>query len=374
MRLVDASKDRPVWSGSYEGELKDVLGLQTKVAEAIAEEIHVALTAPDRARIFRDRRVNLDAYNAYLKGRHQYFSGYTQESTEKAIAWFHQALDLDPSYAPAYAALADCYWGLSNVYYPPTEAMPKAKWAALKALELDDSLAEAHAMLALVRSSYEFKRAEADKGFKRAIELKSSDAQVHLLYGIHLAEMGGFDEAVSEVEQAEKLDPVSPFMNGYVALPLYFAHRYDEAIQRLQPVIEMHPNYHHPHALLALAYERKGLWSKAIPEMERAYELDRDQDGLAQLGHMYAVSGRTADAIKVLGQLQELSRRRYVSAYNIAVLYTGLGQKDEAFRWLQKVEEDRSEWFGGVNVDPRLDSLHSDPRFASILRSVGLAP
>jgi tetratricopeptide (TPR) repeat protein len=141
----------------------------------------------------------------------------------------------------------------------------------------------------------------------------------------------------------------------------------------LQPIVELHPDYQHPHSLLALAYEQKGLLAKAIPEMERAYELDRDQDGLAQLGHMYAVAGRTADAIRLLGQLQELSRRRYVSAYNIAVLYAGLGQKDEAFHWLQKVEEDRSEWFAAVNVDPRLDPLHSDPRFAGVLRSVGLS-
>ena len=229
------------------------------------------------------------------------------------------------------------------------------------------------AVYTLLKFGFEFNRDEADKGFKRAIELKSGDAQVHLLYGIHLAEISRFDEALSEVEEAQKLDPISPFMSGYVGVPLFFAHRYDEAIQRLQPIIEMHPTYQHPQALLALAYEQKGLWAKAIPEMERAYELDPDQDALAQLGHIYAVSGRTADAIKTLGQLQELSRRRYVSAYNIAVLYAGLGQKDEAFHWLEKIDEDRSEWFAAVNVDPRLDSLHSDPRFADLLRSVGLA-
>jgi serine/threonine protein kinase/Flp pilus assembly protein TadD len=373
VRLVDAPRDRPFWNGTYEGEMQEVLALQSKVAEAIAGEIHVTLTVPDSARMFRNRRVNLDAYDAYLKGRYQYFSGYTQESTEKAIAYFRQALDLDPSYAPAYAGLANCYWGLSSVYYPPKEVMPKAKWAALKALALDDSLADAHAMLALVRSAYEFNQAGAGNEFKRAIELKSSDAQVHLLYGIHLAEIGRVDEALSEVEQAQKLDPVSPFLSGYIGVPLFLAHRYDEAIQRLQPIVELHPDYQHPHSLLALAYEQKGLLAKAIPEMERAYELDRDQDGLAQLGHMYAVAGRTADAIRLLGQLQELSRRRYVSAYNIAVLYAGLGQKDEAFHWLQKVEEDRSEWFAAVNVDPRLDPLHSDPRFAGVLRSVGLS-
>jgi tetratricopeptide (TPR) repeat protein len=150
------------------------------------------------------------------------------------------------------------------------------------------------------------------------------------------------------------------------------ARKYDQAIQRLQSVVDAHPDYHQPHAFLALAYEQKGDWPKAIAEMEKAYELDKEPEALAQLGHIYAVAGRKADALKVLGQLTELSRRRYVSAYDIAVLHAGLGEPDQAFQWLQKVDEDRSEWFAAVNVDPRLYALHSDPRFADILRKVGL--
>ena len=373
IRLVDAQQDRSIWSGSYEGELQNVLALQEQVAAAIAGEIDVTLASPKKGRISQARRVDLGAYDAYLKGRHQYLTEFSDESIQKALGWFRQALTLDPTYAPAYAGMADCYYMISNQYYAPAEVMPKAKWAAQKALDLDDTIAEAHATLALVKSLYEFDRSEAEKGFKRAIELKPSDAQIHLWYGLHLAGMGRFDEAVAEVERALKLDPISPAMNAYVGAPLYLAHRYDQSIQRMQPIAVMSPDTQLAHAFLALAYEQKGELVKAISEMERAYELEKEPQSLAQLGHMYAVSGRTAEARKALAGLKELSHHRYVAAYDIGVLHAGLGERDEAFRWLQKVEEDRSEWFAVINVDPRLDALHSDPRWAGILRSVGLS-
>jgi len=179
---------------------------------------------------------------------------------------------------------------------------------------------------------------------------------------------------VAESERAREFDPGSPEMSAYVGLPLYLARRYDHVIERMIPIAEMNPAYHHPHAFMGLAYEQKGDFAKAIAELGKAYELDRQPEALAQLGHVYAVSGRTVEARRVLRQLNELSRKRYISAYNFAVLYAGLGERDEAFRWLQKVEEDRSEFFAALNVDPRLDALHSDPRWAGILRSVGLSP
>jgi len=185
--------------------------------------------------------------------------------------------------------------------------------------------------------------------------------------------MSRFQEALAEVEQAQKLDPVSAGMNAYIDFDLFMAHRYDDAIQRLQPIADSDPNYHQTHAFLALAYEQKGELSKAIVEMEKAYELDKEPEALAQLGHIYAMAGRTVDARKVLAQLMKLSRQRYVSTYNIALVHAGLGEREEAFRWLQTVEKDRSEWFAEINVDPRFDALHSDPRFAGLLSIVGLA-
>jgi tetratricopeptide (TPR) repeat protein len=176
------------------------------------------------------------------------------------------------------------------------------------------------------------------------------------------------------MDRTLKLDPVSPAIGVYAVWPLYFARRWDEAIQRLRPMTELNPDYIHAHSLLALCYEQKGELGAAIAEMETAWKLDKEPESLAQLGHMYAIAGRNADALRVLTQLKELSRRSYVSAYEFGVLYAGLGDRNEAFRWLERVAEDRSEFFAMVNVDPRLDVLHSDPRFGALRRAVGLEP
>jgi serine/threonine-protein kinase len=374
IRLVDAPQDRPVWSGSYEGELSEVLALQERVAAAIAGEIGVTLKTPGTTGVVRHRRVDVGAYDAYLRGRQEYFGGFTEEANRKAVAWFQKALALDPTYAPAYAGLADCQYMLSNIYYPPTEVMPKARAAVEKALELDETLAEAHATLALINSLYEFRRDEAENGFRRALELKPGDPLIHLWYGLHLAGTRRLDAAITEVEQARKLDPVSPATNAYIGMPLLLARRYDEVIRRMQSLAEEHPEYHHPHAWLGLAYEQKGEWEKAIAAMARAYQADKQPEALAQLGHMYAAAGRTAAARTVLDELMKMSGKRYVAAYNIALMHAGLGERDEAFRWLDKAREDRSEWFAFVGVDPRLDAFRSDPRFAGVLRNAGLAP
>ena len=374
MSLVDALKDRPVWSSSYEGELQDVLALQERVADAIAREIDATLTARDGAQMSRSRRINLDAYDAYLKGRHEYFTAFNKESTQRATDWFQRAIALDPGYAPAYAGLADCYYMVSNQYYAPTEVMPRAKAAALKAIDLDDTLGGAHATLALVRSVYDFNHAEAEKGFHRALELKPSDAGAHVWYGLYLVAMGRFDEAAIELNRAQKLDPSSPALNGYAGAVLYYAHRYDEVIRRMRALIEKNPDYQQPYAWIALAYEQKGAWDKAIAAMEKSTQLDGGEvDGLAQLAHIYAVVGRTADARRLLKRVTEISRRRYVSAWDFALIHAGMGERDESFRWLQKVEEDRSEMFVLMNVDPRFDSLRADPRFRGVLRSAGLS-
>jgi len=252
--------------------------------------------------------------------------------------------------------------------------MPKARAAALTAIKLDDSLGEAHATLALVRYGYEFNPAEAEKGFKRALELTPGSAPAHLWNGMHLTAMGRADEALAEAERARQLDPASPALNSYIGVLLYFSHRYDEIIQRMRPIIEAHPEYHEPHWWMAMAYEQKGDWAKAIEEAQKTLALYPDgTDGLAALGHMFAMAGRTADARKMLRRVLRLSSDRYVAAYGVAVLYAGLGERDEAFRWLRKVEQDPSEDFAFAHLDPRLDSIRVDARFAEITRLMRLA-
>jgi tetratricopeptide (TPR) repeat protein len=374
IRLIDATQDRPVWSGSYEGEIGDVLALQEKVAAAVAAEIGVTLTGGNKDRAVRHRRVDVGAYDAYLRARRQYFTAFSRESIDKAIALFEQALALDRSYAPAYAGLADCYYMLSSMYYPPTETMPRARWAALKAIELDDRLGEAHATLALVSSLYEYNRSEAEKGFQRAIELKPGDALSHLWYSLHLAAVRQFDKSIAEAERATRLDPVSPATNAYAGWPLYLARRYDQAIQRMLPLTDAHPGFNLPYAVAGEAHVQKADWARALAFLEKAHQLDPMPETFAQLGHAYAKAGRDSDARRMLDELKLLSTRRYVSAYSFALVHAGLGERDEAFRWLQKVEEDRGEWFAFAGVDPRLDPLRPDPRFADVLRKVRLSP
>lgn len=371
LQLVDAPNERPIWSGNYEGELNDIVDIQRDIAEAIIGQIHVTLTPPERAYLARTERVNLAAYDAYLKGRHQYLTDFTQQSMQKAIELFQSALAIDPGYAAAYEGLAECYSMASGRFYPPAEMMPKARTAILKAISIDELLGGAHATLAYIRSVYEYDRTEAEKGFRRAIELEPSNADAHVWYAEHLAGMGRFNEAVAEIERARELDPVSPGLNGYIGLILYFTHRYDELIQRMQTLAQMYPDLTEPHYYLGVAYEQKGEWAKAIAELERPGVVF--ESSLGNLGHVYAMSGRTAEARQMLQHLMAPSLGHYVTPYTIALLCAGLGEKDEAFVWLRKSVEERSEDVALVNADPRFETLHSDPRFADILRSVGVA-
>ncbi|HSS43714.1 MAG TPA: tetratricopeptide repeat protein, partial [Thermoanaerobaculia bacterium] len=292
--------------------------------------------------------------------------------SKKAFEYFHQAIEIDPTYALAYAGLTVACWDVSNLQKAPRDVMPQAEAAARRAVEIDDELAEAHASLALVEMAYDWDRPAAEKEYRRAIELKPGYASVHQWYGWHLALLGRLDESIAEMKRAQRLDPLSGEISSYVGLSLYWARDYSKAIEQLRKSLELDPGSWFSHSLLGWAYLQNGQTSEAFAEIQRSRQLDDNQWALADLGHAYAVSGKRAEAEGVLRELKERAKRGYVSKYLVARIYAGLGEKDTAFGLMEKAFEDRDESETWLRVDPMMDSLHSDARYADLLRRLGL--
>ncbi|MFY9531170.1 MAG: protein kinase [Candidatus Acidiferrales bacterium] len=376
-QLIHAATDQHLWAESYERDLRDVLSLQSEVARAIANGIQITLTPQDQARLAHVRTVDPEAYQLYLKGRF-YWNKRTETNLKKGIEYFHQAIDLDPTYALAYAGIADCYsllgWDLFGVM-PPREALPIAKAAARKALEIDDSLAEAHSSLAWTKLAFDWDWCGAVSEFKRAIELNPGYAVTHHWYAECLAGMGQYSEALAEIKQARELDPLSLIISSVAGWILYFDRQDDQAIAQFRRTLELDPNFWVVHWTLGRAYEQKAMFAEAIAEIQKAIDLSEGSPlSLAALGHANAVSGQRAEALKVLDELTELSKRRYISPYGIAAIHAGLGEKDEAFMWLEKAYEERSGWLIWLRAEPISDPLRSDPRFQDLLHRIGLPP
>jgi TolB-like protein/Tfp pilus assembly protein PilF len=375
-QLIDAATDRLLWADNYERELRDILGLQSEVARAIASRIKVQLTPEEKERLASSRVVNPEAYEAYLKGRH-YWNKRTELGFTKSIEYFEQAIRSDPEYAQAYAGLADSFSTLG--FYeagtrPPREAFAKAKAAALKAVELNDGLAEAHTSLALVRWVYDWDWVEADRQFKRALALNSNYATACHWYSLCLAAMKNLRGAISEIRQARALDPLSLSINTSVALCSYWARRNDEAAEQACKTLEIEPNYMMAHTTLGLAYEQEARFGEAIAELQKAVSLSKGSPMIeSALGHAYGAAGKRDEARKILDALSGLSKRRYVSPIALALVHVGLGEQVQAIAALGKAFEERSGWLVYVDVEPRLDSLRSDPTFHSLRRRLRAA-
>jgi serine/threonine protein kinase/Tfp pilus assembly protein PilF len=375
-QLIHAATDQHLWAESYERDLRDVLALQSEVAQAIAREVEVKVTPQERARLATTRTVNFEAYQLYLKGRY-FWNKRTEQNLRKSIEYFHQAIDLDPSYALAYSGLADCYsllgWDLFGAL-PPREALPIAKAAALKALEIDDTLADAHNSLAWIQFAFDWNWPGAEYGFKRALELNPGHATAHHWYAEYLLAMGRQEEAIAEIKQAQELDPLSLIISSVVGWVFYYARQYDQAIAQCLKTLEMAPDFSIGHWILGRVYEQQSQFEKALAELEKAVALSGSNPFvLGSLGHAYAVSGNTGEARKVLEELMETSTRRYVSPYSIATIYAGCGEKDLAFRWLERAYEERSGWLAWLKPEPVSDPLREDPRFGDLLRRIGVA-
>src|SRR5579864_902459 len=374
-QLIQASPEQHLWAKSYESDLRDVLGLHSHVALTVANEIRVKLTEEEASRLRKPPRpVDPGAHDAYLRGRYYRNSGAPQDLS-KARDYFQQAIEKDPVYAPAYAALAD-YYSVLPFYTSalPGEVFPKAKAAVSKALELDDSLAEAHASLAYILTYCDWNWTDAEREFQRALALNANDATVRHRYSRYLSSLGRIDDALSEIRKAQELDPLSPVIKANVGVIYYFGRQYDLAIQQLHEVSEEQPDFSVAHWGMGLAYEQKGMPAEAIAELEKADALSKDGsvNTLASLGHAYAIAGQQSKAKQILSELNTRSKQKPISSYQFALIFTGLGEKDRAFDALEKAFRERSTLLTYLKMDDRFDPLRPDPRFADLLRRIGL--
>ena len=372
-QLIDASTDKHLWSQSYEGELRDTLALQDRVAREIAQQIQINLTPREQAALKSVRVVNPEAYESYLKGRY-FWNKRTADGLKVGLAYFNQAVEEDPNYAQAYSGLADTYALLGDWQYAvmtPTQANPKAKAAALKAVELDKTLGEAHNSLAFVLDGFDWDLDSGGKEFRRAIELNPGYATAHHWYAWHLGLLGRYDEAIAEMRKAESLDPLSLIINADLAELLVIAHSYDESMQQSRKTIEMDPNFAMAHNQLGQAYLQQHVYEQAVVELQRAVQLSAGSPTcIANLARAYALSGRRSEAVKLLSDLKTSSTPGFSHASEIAAIYVSLGDKDEAMNWLEKGYAER--FNPGVLIRPGFDPLRSDPRFRDLVHRTGL--
>jgi TolB-like protein/DNA-binding winged helix-turn-helix (wHTH) protein/Tfp pilus assembly protein PilF len=369
-QLIQAPADKHLWAESYEGDLRDTLALQKKVARAIAEQIRINLTPQEQTVLKNVKVVNPEAYEAYLKGRY-FWNKRTADGLKKAIDYFNQAIEKDPNYAQAYTGLADSYALLGDWEYgvlAPREAFPRAKAAATKALELDNTLGEAHTSLAFSLDLFDWDWASAEREFRRAIELNPGYATAHHWYAWHLSEMGRNSEAIAEMRKAENLDPLSLIISADVAEILLVAHSYDKAIEQSRKTIDMDPNFAVAHYELGQALVQKHMYKEAIAELQKAIELSGGSTTCtSNLAFAYAASGRRKEALKILSDLKNRSKQ---NASEIALMYVGLDEKNQAMSWLEKAYEER--FNPSILLRPAFDPLRSDPRFQNLVRRIGL--
>lgn len=369
--LIDTVKGWQLWGEQYNRKASDLLEVQEEIAREITEKLQIKLTGAERRLLSKRYTQNNEAYHLYLKGRF-FWNKYTREGVERGINYFRQAIELDPNYALAYAGLADAYHRLSNIYLSPREAMPKAKAAALKAVEIDDYLAEAHASLGLLKMYYDHDWDGAEREYRRAIELNPGSSLAHKVYADYLTYIKRFDEALGEYRLALQFDPLSLQANLNLGTTLYLMCQYQLAIAQLQKVMELDENYCPAHLALGCTYLFDGDSATAISEFKRAWQLDKEAYMvLGFLGYAYAVSGNKSDAVKVLKELETASKKKYVSPYGIAITYLGLGDTEGAIKWLRMTYDERNDFLVWLNVAPELDALRSDPRFEDLLRRVG---
>jgi TolB-like protein/DNA-binding winged helix-turn-helix (wHTH) protein/Flp pilus assembly protein TadD len=371
-QLIRAATDEHFWSETYDRELRDVLSLESDVAQSIARKVEVTVTGEEHARLSSTRAVDPEAYEAYLKGRY-YWNKRTGDSMAKAALYFQQATNRDPGYGAAYSGLADCNSGLAwHGFMSPAEVLPKALAAAQKAVEIDPQSAEAHASLALVLD-HKWDWTPAEVEFKHALDLNPQYANAHHWYGDYLSIQGRHDEALVEAKRALELDPLNLMIGTWVGLRYYLARKYDGAIKQSQKTVDLDPNFAAAHLILGESYAQQGKHKRGLNELQNAAGLSGDSPlYVAQVGVSLALAGEKKEALRVIRELQDTSSKRYVSPYGVAQIYAALNDKEQTYKWLETAYRDRAVWMSYLAVDPVFDSISSEEPFLDLLRRVGL--
>jgi serine/threonine protein kinase/tetratricopeptide (TPR) repeat protein len=370
-QLIHGPSDTHVWSKSYERDLRNVIALQHEIASDIAREVRISLGSQEQAHLARAREVIPEVHEAYLRGRFHLQNG-SQASIYRALDYFQQAIQKDVEYAPAYAGVADAYTAMRSVYAAPSEVMPKAKAAALKAVALDETLPEAHVSLGGVLMFYDYDWPNAEREFQRALDIKPSYAEAHDYYAMFLVANRRFQAAVDEILRARQLDPVSGLIAADAAWVFYLKRDYDQSMEQAKAAVELAPNYWSGHLQLGLAYEKKGDFARALQELEEARRMDDNYGVLEMLAGTYAAAGQPDEARRITEEMVKRSKKRYVCAYEVATTYAGLKDRESAFLWLRKSLDERADCSPWIAADPKLDPLRADPRFQDLLRRLGL--
>jgi eukaryotic-like serine/threonine-protein kinase len=366
--LVDAIEGSQLWGERFNRKSSDILSLQEEIAEQISDRLRLRLSGADQKRLTKSFTQDTEAYQLYLKGRY-WAERLTEEGFHKAVGFYDQAIEKDPSYALAYAGLADAYYWVSNMYLPPKQAMERSRAAAMRAVERDGQLSEAHLSLALVKMAYDFDWPGAEVEYHRALELNPGSAGAHFWFGRYLTFMGRYDEGMAELQRAHQLDPLSPFINIELGLPAFFMRRYDLSLGNARRVVDMNPSFFFAHYVLGDQYLQKGDYTSAIGDFQAALRLDDSPVVLAGLGRAYAAAGETARADSIL---QKLSTYPYPPSYDVALIYVSMGKADRAIDLLVQACDERNDQVIWLKGDPRVDPLRSDSRFMTLIRKLGL--
>ena len=374
LSLVDARDGNQLWGEQYDRKIADLVSLQREIARDVSQKLRSRLSGAEEQKVTKDYTANAEAYQLYLKGRFNVFK-LTPPEVKTGISYFQEAIQLDPNYALAYVGLADAYRSLAlGGEMAPTEFLPKSKAAGQRALEIDDSLAEAHTALGMTMFWYDWNWSAVENQFKRALELNPNSAETHQFYAHLLSNTGRHVEALAEIKRARELDPYSPFLNTLEGQFLLHAGKPDEALARLRETFELAPGFWFPHLFASSAYIEKGMFLEAIIEARRATELSSAQTvSAANEGYALAKLGKYEEARIVLDRLLKLSKERFVPPCHIALLYNGLGERNEAFAWLERGFEQRDPKMAFLKVEPKWNNLRDDPRFVDLIRRVGLS-